>query len=136
MGAVQGSVLGLLLYAIFVSPLLDLTKITCFAGDNFVIKWNKSIDDLIDDLEKELEMIIKWLKDLGLMVNTDKTEISLFNRNDLPTTNTNIMSQQIANKKSMNVLVAIFDANHNWQVQISNVIKKANSTTALFVHYE
>ena len=36
-GTIQGSVLGPVLYAIFVSPLFDLTEITNFADDNFVV---------------------------------------------------------------------------------------------------
>jgi hypothetical protein len=36
--------------------------------------WNKQIAGLIVDLEKELEMIVKWLRDSGLQVNTGKTE--------------------------------------------------------------
>ena len=36
-GTIQGSVLGPVLYAIFVSPLFDLTRITNFADDNFVV---------------------------------------------------------------------------------------------------
>ena len=34
-GTIQGSVLGPILYALFVSPLFDLAKITNFADDNF-----------------------------------------------------------------------------------------------------
>jgi hypothetical protein len=51
-GTVQGSVLGPLLYAIFVSPLFDLTKINNFADDNFVVVWNKHVNCLIVDMEK------------------------------------------------------------------------------------
>jgi hypothetical protein len=51
-GTVQGSILGPLLYAIFVSPLFDLTNITNFADDNFIVGWNKQLHVLIDDMEK------------------------------------------------------------------------------------
>ena len=34
-GTIQGSILGPILYALFVSPLFDLTQITNFADDNF-----------------------------------------------------------------------------------------------------
>ena len=40
-GTVQGSILGPLLYALFVSPILDLEKLTLFADDNYAIVWNK-----------------------------------------------------------------------------------------------
>ena len=83
-GTVQGSVLGPVLYAIFVSPIFDLTKITNFADDNFIIRWNKVLSKLIVDLEKDLEMIVKWLKDSGLVVNSSKTDLCLFHHNDQP----------------------------------------------------
>ena len=38
-GTIQGSVLGPILYAIFVSPLFDLTQLTNFVDDNFCIEW-------------------------------------------------------------------------------------------------
>ena len=36
-GTVQGSILGPILYAIYLSPLLDLTDITLFADDNYAL---------------------------------------------------------------------------------------------------
>ena len=47
-----------------------------FADDNFCLEWNKQLDVLIIDLEKKLEMITKWLKDSGLVVNESKTEMT------------------------------------------------------------
>jgi hypothetical protein len=81
-GTIQGSVLGPVLYVIFVSPLFDLTSITNFADDNFVILWNRLLSKLIVDLEKVLKMIMKWLKESGRVVNSSKTEICLFHRNN------------------------------------------------------
>ena len=45
-GTVQGSILGPILYALFVSPLFDLAGMTMFADDNYIIKWNKQLDVL------------------------------------------------------------------------------------------
>ena len=127
-GTVQGSVLGPILYAIFVSPIFDLSNLTNFADDNFIVVWNKQIGNLIVDLEKELEMIVKWLKDSGLRVNTGKTEICLFHRNDQPQLTLNLMSEQIQTKKSMNVLGVIFDCKLDWHEQVANAIKKSNKS--------
>ena len=41
-GVVQGSILGPILYAIFVSPLFDIIKLTNYADDNFVVRCVKS----------------------------------------------------------------------------------------------
>ena len=40
-GTIQGSILGPILYAIYVSPLFDLTDLTNYANGNFAIKWSE-----------------------------------------------------------------------------------------------
>jgi hypothetical protein len=61
-----------------------LQKLTNFADDNFIVRWNRQIEVLIDDMEKSLEMITKWFRDSGQKVNESKTEICLFHRMDYP----------------------------------------------------
>jgi hypothetical protein len=68
-GTVQGSILGPILYAIYVSPVFDLITMLSFADDNFTVRWNKDKSKLIKELEKDLETLIKWLSDSGLKVN-------------------------------------------------------------------
>ena len=78
LGTVQGSILGPILYAIFVSPLLELELILAFADDNFISKNSKSKELLITDMENALIRISKWFKDSGLKVNNAKTDLCLF----------------------------------------------------------
>ena len=61
---------------------LNLQSLINFADDNFCVVWNRDLVRLIDDLERRLEMIVKWLKRSGLVVNEGKTEICLFHTND------------------------------------------------------
>ena len=42
-GTVQGSVLGPVLYAIFVSPMFDLEDMSSFADDNYTIRWHSNL---------------------------------------------------------------------------------------------
>ena len=109
----------------FVSPLFDLTNITNFADDNFCLVWNRRLQNLILDLETKLEMITKWLRDSGLVVNESKTEICLFHRNDQPVIHVKIEETIITSKKSMNVLGVIFDSKLNWNLQVASCINKA-----------
>ena len=129
-GMIQGSVLGPVLYALFVSPLFDICQLTNFADDNFCLEWNTDLELLIVNLEKKLEMITKWLRDSGLVVNESKTEICLFHKKDQPLVNLKIENVTIKSKKSMNVLGVIFDSKLSWNDHIAHCISK--SKKALF----
>ena len=66
--------------------MFDLEKMTCFADDISVLRWNKSLTLLIEDMEKSLEAITKWLRKSGLKVKDKKTELCLFHRKNQPIT--------------------------------------------------
>ena len=83
LGTVQGSILGPVLYAIFVSPLFKIADLELFADDSFITKSNESVTELIKDMEKSLEAITKWLKQSGMKVNQNKTEACLFYKHDI-----------------------------------------------------
>ena len=124
-GTVQGSILGPILYAIFVSPLFDLIKMTNYADDNYVIRCNKCIAALINDMQKSLEAITKWLKKSGLKVNESKTEMCLFHRNDAAPIQITVNNAIIKSKPFMNVLGVIFDCKLQWHEQTAAIIKKS-----------
>ena len=109
----------------FVSPLFDLTQLTNFADDNFYLEWNTDLSKLIVDLEAKLEMITKWLRDSGLVVNESKTEVCLFYKNDTPKITIRIQNALIDSKKEMNVLGVIFDSKLNWSSHVASTICKA-----------
>ena len=127
-GTIQGSVLGPVLYALFVSPLFDLTGLVNFADDNFCVEWSSDLSVLVNNVEKKLEMITKWLRGSGLVVNEKKTEICLFHNNDQPVIRVKLLGETIVSKKSMNVLGVLFDSKLNWQMQTNNAITKAKKS--------
>ena len=77
-GTIQGSILGPILYAIFVAPLFEITKLSNFADDNFALTANKCKLACIKSMELKLKIIVKWLKDSVLRVNETKTEACIF----------------------------------------------------------
>ena len=124
-GTVQGSILGPVLYALFVSPLFDLAKMTMFADDNYVIVSNKHLNVLLIEIKNTLETIIKWLKGSGLKVNDEKTELCLFYRNDTPPVQITINTKQISSTPTMKVLGVTFDSKLNWEKHIETAVKKS-----------
>ena len=80
-GTIQGSILGPILYALFIRPIYNFEKITTFADDNYVVERNQNKECALKELGRRLERIVKWLKDSGLKVNESKTELCIFHRN-------------------------------------------------------
>ena len=70
------------IYAIYVAPIQDLHEITMFADDNFPLASNQDLTQLITEFQAKLISISNWLKDSGLKINENKTELCLFHRND------------------------------------------------------
>jgi hypothetical protein len=124
-GTVQGSILGPILYAIFVSPLTDLEKLTLFADDNYILEWNGRLPELLIAMTNKLQRIVGWLTNSGLKVNESKTELCLFHRKDHHPVQINLNDRILISKQSMNVLGVSFDSKLNWQTQIEQTIAKS-----------
>ena len=58
-----------------ISQLLDLTDITQFTDDNYALVWNEFKTSLKVNMQTKLELITMWLKDSGLKVKEEKTEV-------------------------------------------------------------
>ena len=71
-GTIQGSILGPILYAIFVAPLFDITDLFNFADDNFSLSISPSKDHAVQLITEKLIIITTWLKDSGLSINEKK----------------------------------------------------------------
>ena len=109
-------------------PLFDLAQLTNFADDNFCIESNPNLELLITDIELKLEMITKWLRDSGFVVNEAKTELCLFHKNDKPCIEIRVGTQIVKSKKFINVLGVTFDSKLIWSTQVLNCISKAKKS--------
>jgi hypothetical protein len=63
-----GSVLGPVLYAIFVSTLFDNIPLLSFADDSYTVESNAFKINLVKYTEKTLEAITKWIRGSGIKV--------------------------------------------------------------------
>jgi hypothetical protein len=79
---------------------------------------------LISDMEKDLEIMTKWLKDSGLKVNESKTELCLFHRKDCPQITIRLNQKTVNSKTSKNILGITFDSKLQWSQQVANIVKK------------
>ena len=65
---------------------------------------NIDIEQLKISMKLKLEVITKWLKDSGLVVNEKKTELCLFHNNPQPLVELQINNDLIRSKNIINVL--------------------------------
>ena len=126
LGVPQGSILGPLLFNIFLADLFLVLKdvdIANFADDNTPFTSANNIDDLIDSLEKASSSLFKWFKDNLFKGNPDKCHL-LVSTNEK--TKINIGEFSIENndyEKSLGVKV---DNKLTFDYHVSDMCKKAN----------
>ena len=69
---IQGAILGLLLFALFISPLAVIATPTTYADDNsLAVKTEK---EAVENCLKDTELTKKWFLNSGLCVNKKKTK--------------------------------------------------------------
>ena len=84
------SIIGPVLYAIFISPLFDIEKLTYYADDGFGLVSNKDKKVLVTLMEKKLERTESWLRKSGMKVNV----YVCFTKMTLPQLKLNLIQQQ------------------------------------------
>lgn len=79
-GIPQGSILGLLLFNIFLCDLLLIvskTEFASYADDNTSNTLGQYIDDVIGTLENDFVKLFKWFSNNNMKVNKDKCHFLL-----------------------------------------------------------
>ena len=80
-GVSQGSVLGLLLFLLYIDDLKSVIKLGyhhLYADDTIIIISHENLDTLTSQVETELSYIGIWLKNNKMTINTDKTKTIFF----------------------------------------------------------
>jgi hypothetical protein len=106
------------------SPISRKAELPMYADDSYYYGYNVNKDKSVKDLVNKLKKVITWLKESGLKVNEDKTEIVIFHKSNCNCVSVNINGKLIKSKKSLKVLGVIFDSKMNWSVQVEHSLNE------------
>lgn len=129
-GVPQGSILGPLLFLLYINDLPDVTKNDCFlfADDCTILFKNKNIDILKSDIHNTLTDIYNWMNNNNLRINIGKTKAIHFHTYKASKINLNITvnNDSIAMIKDTKFLGITIDEHCSWKNHIEILCKKVN----------
>ena len=129
-GVPQGSVLGPLLFLIYINDLPNISKkldLYLFADDTNIYYEDKSLENLEIRVNKELKNLYLWLSVNRLALNIEKTNFVIFHPFNKPLKyNVTILihKKAITEKKSIKYLGILIDSTLSWKDHITNLSKK------------
>ena len=125
-GVPQGSILGPLLFNIFINDIfyfIKETKIANYADDNAIYTVDRNIDDLLKILQGETSLILYWFRINEMKSNDDKCHLIVCNHDNVSVT---LGNETIEESNSVELLGIKIDTNLNFNEHVTDLCKKGN----------
>ena len=111
-GVPQGSILGPLLFNIFINDLfLNVIKseVCNFADDNTLYSFDKKLDTIFSNLKYDLENVLSWFQANSLKANPSKFQFMILGDKQNTSFVLNINGKKINNSKEIELLGIVID---------------------------
>ncbi len=137
-GVPQGSILGPLLFIIYINDMPNIVKhckILLYADDTLLYYSSKSASDIEKYVNEDLNLISQWLDQNLLTLNCKKSKFVLFGSNSRLKSFTNISihvnEHQLARERTFKYLGITFSENLTWSDHLNNISTKLNQRIGL-----
>ena len=136
-GVPQGSVLGPLLFLIFINDLPNVSKLLqfyLFADDTNIYYESSDLLNIQTILNRELRKVRKWLDANRLALNIDKTNLVLFHSSPRKLTQTIVLKlgkSKIEQETHVRFLGVLLDSTLSWRYHLIELSNKLTRTVGL-----